>query len=102
MKSVASGTNIRNLSQGILGQLCVPLAPVETQPAIAIEFETVQALVNAGCHLIARMELKIQSALVGVWCEEPDPHAAGPAATVPQIPAVSAARPADAHEWAAP
>ena len=74
IKTVGQGANIRNLSQGILNELKVPLPPLATQQAIVAEIEAEQALVNANRELIDRMEKKIQATLARVWCEdEPAP-----------------------------
>ncbi len=47
IKTVGQGANIRNLSQGILNKLKVPLPPLATQQAIVDEIEAEQALVAA-------------------------------------------------------
>jgi len=70
IKTVGQGANIRNLSQGILNELKVPLPPLATQQAIVAEIEAEQALVNAIRELIARFEKKIQATLSRVWGEE--------------------------------
>ena len=69
MKTVGQGASIRNLSQGILDALEVPLPPVETQQAIVAEIEAEQALVHANHDLIARFEKKIEAAIARVWGE---------------------------------
>ncbi len=70
IKTVGQGANIRNLSQGILNELKVPLPPLTTQKAIVADIEAEQALVNANRELIARFENKIQATLARVWGEE--------------------------------
>lgn len=67
MKTVGQGASIRNLSQGILDGLQIPLPPLETQQAIVAEIEAEQALVNANRDLIARFEKKIEAAIARVW-----------------------------------
>ena len=47
IKTVGQGANIRNLSQGILNELTIPLPPLATQKAIVAEIEAEQALVAA-------------------------------------------------------
>lgn len=70
IKRVGRGANIRNLSQGLLAEMTVPLPPKETQISIVAEIEAEQALVDANRKLIARMEKKIQATLARVWGEE--------------------------------
>lgn len=67
IKTVGQGANIRNLSQGILGGLQVPVPPLETQEAIAAEIDAEQALVNGNRELIARFEKKIEASIDRVW-----------------------------------
>jgi type I restriction enzyme M protein len=74
IKTVGRGANIRNLSQGILNELKIPLPPLTTQQAIVAEIEAEQALVAANRELISRFERKIQTTLARVWGEE-DPAA---------------------------
>jgi type I restriction enzyme M protein len=71
IKTVGQGANIRNLSQGILNELKIPLPPLATQRAIVAEIEAEQALVAANRELITRFEQKIQATLARVWGEEP-------------------------------
>jgi len=70
IKTVGRGANIRNLSQGILSELMIPLPPFGAQRAIVAEIEAEQALVNANRQLIARMEKKVQATLARVWGED--------------------------------
>jgi type I restriction enzyme M protein len=74
IKTVGQGANIRNLSQGILNELKIPLPPLATQQAIVAEIEAEQALVNGNRELITRFEKKIQATLARIWGEE-DPAA---------------------------
>ena len=67
IKTVGRGANIRNLSQGILNELAIPLPPLATQQAIVAEIDAEQALVAANCELVTRFEQKIQATLAGVW-----------------------------------
>ncbi|WP_054301034.1 N-6 DNA methylase [Gemmobacter sp. LW-1] len=69
MKTTGQGASIRNLSQGILAELKVPLPDLETQAAIAAEIEAEQALVGGNRELIARFEKKIDAAIARVWGE---------------------------------
>ncbi|MES2228594.1 MAG: N-6 DNA methylase [Pseudomonadota bacterium] len=69
IKKVGQGANIRNLSQGILNELKVPLPPLATQQAIVAEIEAEQALVAANRELITRFEQKIQATLARIWGE---------------------------------
>lgn len=69
MKTTGQGANIRNLSQGILAHLKVPLPDLETQAAIVSEIEAEQVLVNGNRDLIARFEKKIDAAIARVWGE---------------------------------
>ena len=70
IKTVGQGASIRNLSQGILNEIEIPLPPLATQKAIVAEIEAEQALVAANRELITRMETKIQSTLARIWGEE--------------------------------
>lgn len=69
MKTTGQGASIRNLSQGILAELKVPLPDLETQAAIVAEIEAEQALVNGNRDLIARFEKKIDAAIARLWGE---------------------------------
>ena len=70
MKTVGRGASIRNLSQGILNELKIPLPPLETQKTIVAEIEAEQTLVNANRELITRFEKKIQITLNRIWGTE--------------------------------
>ncbi len=69
IKTVGQGANIRNLSQGILKELKIPLPPLAAQQAIVAEIEAEQALVAANRELITRFEQKIQTTLARIWGE---------------------------------
>jgi type I restriction enzyme M protein len=69
MKTTGQGANIRNLSQGILADLKVPLPDLNTQETIIGEIEAEQALVNGNRDLIVRFEKKIDAAIARVWGE---------------------------------
>ncbi|AZO26562.1 N-6 DNA methylase [Mesorhizobium sp. M1B.F.Ca.ET.045.04.1.1] len=69
MKSVGQGANIRNLSQGILSELSVPLPNLDTQLAVAAEIEAEQTIVDANRDLIARFKRKIEATVANVWGE---------------------------------
>jgi type I restriction enzyme M protein len=70
IKTVGQGANIRNLSQGILNGLRVPLPALQTQRAIVADIEADQVLVAANRELIARFEKKIQATLARVWGDD--------------------------------
>ena len=72
IKTVGQGASIRNLSQGILNELKIPLPPLATQQAIVAEIEAEQALVAANRELITRFERKIQATLARIWGEAPE------------------------------
>ncbi|MGL6210726.1 MAG: N-6 DNA methylase [Paracoccaceae bacterium] len=76
MKTTGQGANIRNLSQGILADLKVPLPDLEAQQIIVAEIEAEQALVNGNSHLVARFEKKIEAAIARVWGEAKGEEAA--------------------------
>jgi type I restriction enzyme M protein len=68
-KDAGQGAGIRNLSQGVLKEIKIPLPDLPTQRAIVAEIEAERALVNANRELIARMEVKIKAAIDRVWGE---------------------------------
>jgi type I restriction enzyme M protein len=70
IKTVGQGANIRNLSQGILTELKIPLPPLSEQQAIVAEIEAEQRLVAANRELITRFGQKIQSTLARIWGTE--------------------------------
>jgi type I restriction enzyme M protein len=100
LEDQAIGVTMKNLNQGILSSIQMPLPPLKTQRAIVAEIEAEQSLVNANRELIARMEKKIQATLARVWGEETDARTAGPTPTAPQSPASAAVRFAGAPELA--
>ncbi len=71
IKTVGQGANIRNLSQGILDELKIPVPSIEEQKFHVAEIEAEQKLVDANHELITRFEKKIQATLARVWGEEP-------------------------------
>jgi type I restriction enzyme M protein len=75
IKTVGQGAGIRNISQGILNSIKIPLPPLAIQKSIVAEIEEEQALVAANRELISRFELKIQSTLARVWGDEASPDA---------------------------
>jgi type I restriction enzyme M protein len=77
IKTVGRGANIRNLSQGILNELKVPLPPLATQQALVAELEAEQSFVAANQELITRFERKIQATLSRVWGEDEPPSLKG-------------------------
>ena len=70
IKTVAQGANIRNLSQGILNELEIPLPPLAEQEVIVAEIEAEQTLVTANRELTAHFRKKIQATLARVWGDE--------------------------------
>jgi type I restriction enzyme M protein len=69
LEEQAVGVTLKNLNQGILSDVQIPLPPLATQQAIVAEIEAEQALVAANRELIARFEKKIQATLARVWGE---------------------------------
>jgi type I restriction enzyme M protein len=67
LEEQAIGVTMKNLNQGILSGIQIPLPPLATQQAIVAEIEAEQALVAANHELIERFEKKIQSTLARVW-----------------------------------
>lgn len=63
---LGQGANIRNLSQGVLSKVQVPLPPLGTQQAIVADLEIERALVAANSDLIDRFERKIRNTLDNV------------------------------------
>lgn len=70
LEEQAIGVTMKNLNQGILSSIQIPLPPLATQQAIVAEIEAEQALVAANRELIARFEKKIQATFARVWGEE--------------------------------
>lgn len=75
LEEQAIGVTMKNLNQGILSSIRIPLPPLATQQAIVAEIEAEQVLVAANRELIARVERKIQATLARVWGEEEAPAA---------------------------
>jgi type I restriction enzyme M protein len=69
LEEQAIGVTMKNLNQGILASIQIPLPPLATQQAIVAEIEDEQALVNANRELITRFEQKIQTTLARIWGE---------------------------------
>ena len=61
---------MKNLNQGILSGVNVPLPPLAEQQAIVAEIEAEQNLVNANRELITRFEAKIQTTLSRIWGDD--------------------------------
>lgn len=61
---------MKNLNQGILSGIQIPLPPLATQQAIVTEIEAEQALVDANKQLIERFEAKIKTTINRVWGED--------------------------------
>ena len=70
LEEQAIGVTMKNLNQGILSSIQIPLPPLETQKSIVAEIEAEQALVASNRELIERMEAKIQTAIARVWGED--------------------------------
>lgn len=60
---------MKNLNQGILSSIQIPLPPLSVQREIVVELEAERKLVDANLALIARMEAKIKAKLDEVWGE---------------------------------
>ena len=69
LEEQAIGVTMKNLNQGILSAIQIPLPPLATQQAIVAEIEAEQALVAANRELITRFEQNIQATLARVWGE---------------------------------
>ena len=69
LEDQAVGVTMKNLNQGILSSVQIPLPPLETQQAIVAEIEAEQALVSANRELAQRMEERIAAAIGRVWAE---------------------------------
>ena len=69
LEEQAIGVTMKNLNQGILSSIQIPLPPLAIQQAIVAEIEGEQTLVAANRELIARFEQKIQATLARVWGE---------------------------------
>jgi type I restriction enzyme M protein len=80
LEEQAIGVTMKNLNQGILSAIQIPLPPLAIQQAIIAEIEAEQALVHANRELITRFEQKIQATLARVWGED------APAAPLPRPP----------------
>jgi type I restriction enzyme M protein len=70
LEEQAVGVTMKNLNQGILSAIQIPLPPLNAQQAIVTEIEAEQVLVNANRELISRFERKIQATFARVWGEE--------------------------------
>ncbi|MFA6852362.1 MAG: N-6 DNA methylase [Bacilli bacterium] len=69
MKTVGQGANIRNLSQGILNEIEVPIPPIEIQKELVKKLNKEQDLVNANKQLIEIFEQKLKDRISKVWGE---------------------------------
>ena len=67
LEEQAIGVTMKNLNQGILSAIPIPLPPLATQQAIVADIEAEQALVAANRELIARFEQKIHAILARIW-----------------------------------
>ena len=70
LEEQAIGVTMKNLNQGILSSIQIPLPPLATQKAIVAEIEVEQKLVASNHELIDRFEKKIQTTLARVWGED--------------------------------
>ena len=68
----AIGVTMKNLNQGILTSIKIPLPPITAQRAIVAAIESEQRLVAANNELISRFEHKIQATLALIWGEAAD------------------------------
>ncbi len=69
LEEQAVGVTMKNLNQGILSAIQIPLPPITTQQAIVTEIEAEQALVAANRELATRFGQKIQTTLARIWGE---------------------------------
>jgi type I restriction enzyme M protein len=69
MKRVGRGASIRNLNQGLLGAIEVPLPPLDVQRQVVQDLEREQALVTATSRLVEHFEGKVQGVLTCMWGE---------------------------------
>jgi len=70
LEEQAVGVTMKNLNQGILSRVPIPLPPLTIQRDIVAEIEAEQALVEGNQELIERFERKIQATLARVWGED--------------------------------
>ena len=70
LEDQAIGVTMKNLNQGILSSIQIPLPPLATQQDIVAEIEAEQALVAANHELITRFEKKIEATLASVWGDD--------------------------------
>jgi type I restriction enzyme M protein len=69
LEEQAVGVTMKNLNQGILSAIRIPLPDLDTQRAIVAQIETEQRLVNANKELIRIFEDKIKAVINRVWGE---------------------------------
>ena len=67
MKNTGRGANIRNLSQGILSEISIPIPSIEIQHEIIATLEKEQELITANTRLIQIYEQKIKNCIAKVW-----------------------------------
>ena len=77
LRNVGRGANIRNLSQGMLKEIPIPIPDNDTQNRIVAAIEEEQALVQANRQLITRFEQKIKARIARVWGDDDETHADG-------------------------
>ena len=70
LEEQAVGVTMKNLNQGILSAIQVPLPPLGTQQAVVADIGVEQVLVAASSELIRRFEKKIQATLARVWGDD--------------------------------
>lgn len=70
LEEQAVGVTMKNLNQGILSSIQMPLPSVDIQQRVVSEIEAEQALVAANRELIACFEKKIQATLARIWGED--------------------------------
>ena len=72
-KTVANSTRKDpNITKSDVLSFKIPVPTLETQRAIVAEIEAEQALVNANCELMRRMEAKVKAAIDRVWGKSVD------------------------------
>jgi len=70
LEEQAIGVTMKNLNQGILSAIQIPLPSLAEQQTIVAEIEAEQKLVDVNRELITRFEQKIQNTLARIWGEE--------------------------------
>ena len=67
----AVGVTMKNLNQGIISSIRIPVPSLQTQREIVAELQAERVLVEANRDLIARMEMKMDASIARVWAAAP-------------------------------